>query len=141
MLSRFLNWLTDGTVGAVFGLVVLGSTLSSFFNWFADITIGVVFGFGAGLLEAVFADAALALLLLPLLFELEALPRDFLFILGFGILDGIVSGVGALDLDFVELGSVFAALPLFALVVFKLFGLLATVTAVAASFWTIWTTG
>ena len=94
MLSRFLNWLTDGTVGAVFGLVVLGSTLSSFFNWFADITIGVVFGFGAGLLEAVFADAALALLL-PLLFELEALPRDFLFILGFGILDGIVSGVGA----------------------------------------------
>ena len=128
--------MTDGTVGAVFGLVVLGSTLSSFFNWFADITIGVVFGFGAGLLEAVFADAALALLLLPLLFELEALPRDFLFILGFGILDGIVSGVGALDLDFVELGSVFAALPLFALVVFKLFGLLATVTAVAASFWT-----
>ena len=121
--------------GALFGLVVLGSVLSRFFNWFADITIGVVFGFGAGLLEAVFADAALALLL-PLLFELEALPRDFLFILGFGILDGIVSGVGALDLDFVELGSVFAALPLFALVVFKLFGLLATVTAVAASFWT-----
>ena len=114
--------------------------MSRFFNWFADITIGVVFGFGAGLLEAVFADAVLALLL-PLLFELEALPRDFLFILGFGILDGIVSGVGALDLDFVELGSVFAALPLFALVVFKLFGLLATVTAVAASFWTIWTTG
>ena len=66
--------------------------LSRFFNWFADITIGVVFGFGAGLLEAVFADAALALLL-PLLFELEALPRDFLFILGFGILDGIISGV------------------------------------------------
>ena len=78
--------------GALFGLVVLGSVLSRFFNWFADITIGVVFGFGAGLLEAVFADAALALLL-PLLFELEALPRDFLFILGFGILDGIISGV------------------------------------------------
>ena len=102
--------------GVVFGLVA-----------------GAVFGFGAGLLEAVFADAAL---LLPLLFELEALPRDFLFILGFGILDGIISGVGALDLDFMELGRVFAALPLFALVVFKLFGLLAAVTAVAASFWT-----
>ena len=85
------------------------------------------------MLEAVFADAAL---LLPLLFELEALPPDFLFTLGFGILDGIVSGVGALDLDFMELGRVFAALPLFALVVFKLFGLLAAVTAVAASFWT-----
>ena len=93
MLSRFLNWFTDGTVGAVFGLVVLGSTLSRFLNWFTDNTVGAVFGFGAGLLEAVFADAALALL--PLLFELEALPRDFLFILGFGILDGIISGVEA----------------------------------------------
>ena len=116
-MSRFLNCFTYNAVGAVFGLlvvenvfllaagvvfglvagalfglVVLGSVLSRFFNWFADITIGVVFGFGAGLLEAVFADAALALLL-PLLFELEALPRDFLFILGFGILDGIISGV------------------------------------------------
>ena len=89
-------WLAAGVVfglvaGAVFGLVVLGSVLSRFLNWFTGSTVGVVFGFGAGLLEAVLADAALALL--PLLFELETLPLDFLFTLDFGVLDGIISGV------------------------------------------------
>ena len=91
MLSRFFNWFADSTIGAVFGLVV-GDVFLLAAGVVFGLVAGAVFGFGAGLLEAVFADAAL---LLPLLFKLEALLPDFLFTLGFGILDGIISGVGA----------------------------------------------
>ena len=90
MLSRFFNWFADSTIGAVFGLVV-GDVFLLAAGVVFGLVAGALLGFGAGLLEAVFADAVL----LPLLFELEALPPDFLFTLGFGILDGIISGVEA----------------------------------------------
>ena len=75
----------------VFGLLVVGEVFWLTAGVVFGLVAGAVFGFGAGLLEAVLADAALVLL--PLLFELETLPLDFLFTLDFGVLDGIISGV------------------------------------------------